>query len=114
MHTLQLAADIYFRFCYNQPYSLFHEATFRQRLASGDLPEYLLWAFYGAACRYSRLIQQGTASREDGLPYIKIAWDRMQIPWNPSPNDREILPVLQTLILLVSNEHPGKQALTYQ
>lgn len=108
MHALQLAADIYFRFCYNQPYSLFHEATFRQRLASGDLPEYLLWAVYGAACRYSRVLQQDSALHEDGLTFFKIAWERMQVPWNPSPNQQEILPVLQTLVLLVSNEHPGE------
>ncbi|KAF5682495.1 transcriptional regulatory [Fusarium circinatum] len=30
--TLSTAADLYFQYCHNQPYSLFHEETFRHRL----------------------------------------------------------------------------------
>lgn len=105
--TLLVAADHYFRFCYNQPYSLFHEATFRQRLAAGEVPEYLLWAFFGAARRYLGLLQPEPDGLDDAVTYAKIAWERMELPWSPSPADENVLPVLQTIILIVSNEHPA-------
>lgn len=39
--------------CQNQPYSYFHENTFRRKLAEGSLPEYLILAFLATALRFS-------------------------------------------------------------
>ncbi|KIX97672.1 uncharacterized protein Z520_06450 [Fonsecaea multimorphosa CBS 102226] len=45
--------QIYFDRCHNQPYAFFHEDMFRHDYESGALPEYLLYAFAAAACRFS-------------------------------------------------------------
>lgn len=51
--TLQSLADTYFRYCHQQPYSYFHEETFRRDLESRSLPSYLLLAFAATAVRFS-------------------------------------------------------------
>ncbi|OAP55002.1 hypothetical protein AYL99_10702 [Fonsecaea erecta] len=45
--------QVYFDRCHNQPYAFFHEEMFRHDYESGSLPEYLLYAFAAAACRFS-------------------------------------------------------------
>lgn len=51
--TIQSLADVYFRCCDQQPYSYFHEDTFRRNLENGSLPYYLLLAFAATAVRFS-------------------------------------------------------------
>ncbi|RKL09115.1 hypothetical protein BFJ70_g16731 [Fusarium oxysporum] len=43
----------YFRHCHNQPYSFFHEASFRQSLEHGLLPDHLVLAVLASAVRFS-------------------------------------------------------------
>ncbi|KAM6525900.1 hypothetical protein FALCPG4_011432 [Fusarium falciforme] len=43
----------YFRHCHNQPYSFFHEASFRQSLERGLLPDHLVLAVLASAARFS-------------------------------------------------------------
>ncbi|KAK4505483.1 hypothetical protein PRZ48_003446 [Zasmidium cellare] len=45
--------DVYFEHNHNQPYSYFHETTFRRRFDDGCVPEYLMLAFIATACRFS-------------------------------------------------------------
>lgn len=45
--------DIYFNCCHNQPYTYFHERTFRNRFEEGVLPDYLMYALAATACRFS-------------------------------------------------------------
>ncbi|KAG5791985.1 hypothetical protein H9Q69_008969 [Fusarium xylarioides] len=51
--TLSAAADLYFQFCHNQPYSLFYEESFCHHLVSQTLPEYLCLALLATASRFS-------------------------------------------------------------
>ncbi|KIW85127.1 hypothetical protein Z517_00516 [Fonsecaea pedrosoi CBS 271.37] len=51
--VLSETVDIYFAYCHNQPYSLFHEANFRQRLSCGEIPPHLLFAIMASAVRFS-------------------------------------------------------------
>jgi hypothetical protein len=51
--TLQSLVDVYFRCCHQQPYSYFHERTFRRDLENGSLPYYLLLAFAATTVRFS-------------------------------------------------------------
>lgn len=69
------ACDTFFLNCHNQPYTFFHEATFRQKLKDQRLPNHLLYAFLAAALRYSADPffmgnQIGTLER-----YAKSSWD---------------------------------------
>lgn len=45
--------DTYFSYCHNQPYSLFHEPSFRRDLSQGQVPAYLLLAMLASAVRFS-------------------------------------------------------------
>lgn len=108
VHTVLFAADVYFRFCHNQPYSLFHEATLRHRIATGDLPEHQLWALLAAARRYSTLPDLQLNAADDAMFYVKRAWGCLKLPWSGMSGDEEVVQVIQTIILLVSIEHPGE------
>ncbi|VUC32646.1 unnamed protein product [Clonostachys rosea] len=107
VHTLLFAADVYFRFCHNQPYSLFHEATLRHRLASGQVPTYLAWAILAAARRFSSLPDLHESISEDPLSLTKLAWDSLDLPWEGAKNDQEAVAIIQTIVLLVNIEHPA-------
>ena len=106
--SLSFAADIYFRFCHSQPYALFHEPTFRQRLADDSLPSYLLWGFLSAARRYSSLPVQQPNCADDASAYAAKAWECMDLPWHASASAENVLTVIQTIILIVSTEVPGR------
>ncbi|OQV06848.1 Fungal specific transcription factor domain-containing protein [Cladophialophora immunda] len=49
----EIVVNNYFRFHHNQPYSFFHEETFRQQLQAGLLPETILSAVIAIAIRFS-------------------------------------------------------------
>ncbi|KIM95780.1 hypothetical protein OIDMADRAFT_45088 [Oidiodendron maius Zn] len=51
-NVLLSAADAYFRHCHNQPYSLFHEETFRRDLVLGIVPAHLAFAFLATSIRF--------------------------------------------------------------
>lgn len=49
----QLAVDTYFKYCHGQPYSMFHEETFRSDFSRSILPPYLILAIVASTLRYS-------------------------------------------------------------
>ncbi|KAL6916893.1 hypothetical protein FSST1_008388 [Fusarium sambucinum] len=107
LQSLIYAADIYFRFCHSQPYSLFHETTFRQRLVDNSLPSYLLWAFLSAARRYSTFPVAPLNCADDASAYAAKAWECIDLPWSGSDSPEKILTVIQTIILIVTTEVPA-------
>ncbi|KIW09855.1 hypothetical protein PV08_11956 [Exophiala spinifera] len=46
--------DVYFTYCHNQPYSFFHEESFRSKLSQGKIPDHLLFAILASAVRFSK------------------------------------------------------------
>ncbi|RGP61092.1 transcriptional regulatory [Fusarium longipes] len=98
--SLVFAANIYFSFCHSQPYSLFHEPTFRQRLADDSLPSYLLWAFLSAARRYSTFPVAEPNCADDASAYAAKAWECIDLPWTGSVSPDKVLHVIQTIILI--------------
>lgn len=50
---IRSAADLYFRYCHNQPYSLFHESSLRHKIEVGEVPTHLLFALLASTVRYS-------------------------------------------------------------
>lgn len=50
--VLLAVVDTFFECCHNQPYSFFHEATFRRRLSERSLPSYLILAVLATATRF--------------------------------------------------------------
>ena len=106
METILSAADVYFRYCHNQPYSLFHEESFRNRLAANEVPQHLLFAFLASAVRYST-----DPYYEDKVgaisTYAKLSWKALVLPWNGIESDAGISTV-QTILLLAIIDYTGK------
>ncbi|KAH6961816.1 fungal-specific transcription factor domain-containing protein [Ilyonectria sp. MPI-CAGE-AT-0026] len=97
--ALLSAADLYFRYCHNQPYSLFHEENFRHRLASHTLPVYLRLAFLATANRFSHL---GHVHRTTGAlsTYADEAWALVVKHSTSATEQAEALLIAQTIHLL--------------
>ena len=106
--TIIGAADIYFRYCHNQPYSLFHEENFRNRLALNEVPQHLLFAFLASAVRYSE-----DPYYEDKVGAISTysiqAWKAIVMPWNGIETDVGIT-IVQTILLLAIIDYTGESA----
>ena len=106
METIIGAADIYFRYCHNQPYSLFHEESFRNRLASNEVPQHLLFAFLASSVRYSE--DPYYADKVGAISaYAVQAWKAMVMPWNGIETD---ISIVQTILLLAIIDYTGKSA----
>lgn len=49
----QSLVNTFFQWCHNQPYSYFHEGSFRQKLADGQLSKCVLLAVLASSLRFS-------------------------------------------------------------
>ncbi|KAH9882750.1 hypothetical protein J1614_000116 [Plenodomus biglobosus] len=75
--TLQALADVYFQHCHQQPYTYFHEATFRQKLDDASLPTYLTYAFAATAVRFSSDPNVVGRQVEATNCYSRMAWSEI-------------------------------------
>ena len=94
------AADTYFHYCYNQPYTLFHEEIFRKRLLSGSVSRCLLFAFLATAHRFSDpngLTENGAATVR---AYATRAWRELDLSRLWSLGYEEVFGAIQAIILL--------------
>lgn len=66
--------DTFFECCHNQPYSFFHESTFRRHLAEKSLPTHLLLAVLASAVRFCTHPQISANSTETSVAYADRAW----------------------------------------
>lgn len=101
------AADLYFQYCHNQPYSLFHEESFRQRLASQEPPVYLRLAFLATASRFSHL---GHVHRATGVlsMYADQAWALVVKHSAVATDCADALYIAQTIHLLCVIDYSGR------
>ncbi|KEF59065.1 uncharacterized protein A1O9_03908 [Exophiala aquamarina CBS 119918] len=104
-HILLFAADVYFKYCHNHPYSLFHEGRFRERLAAGEVPEYLVWAFLASSRRFSTIPHHHFEGGDSVGSLAKRSWETFNVPWDGPKDGEEALAIMQTVILLVCVEH---------
>ena len=79
---------------------------------SGELPNFLVWALLAAARRFSSLPDLHLNAPDDAMFYVGKAWETLKLPWNGGVSDEELVPVLQTIVLIVSIEHPCKFHIT--
>lgn len=111
LDIIRAAADLYFRYCHNQPYSLFHEATFRQKIETGEVPTHLQFALLASTVRYSN-----DAFFEDKIAavsgYAQQSWKAIAMPWNGIQTDAE-LSIVQTILLLAIIDYTGMYALFF-
>lgn len=69
--------DAYFEHNHNQPYSYFHEMTFRRKFDDDCLPEYLLLALAATACRFSEHGFFRDRQHEAMSAYANAAWHQI-------------------------------------
>ena len=102
------AADVYFQYCHNQPYSLFHEQTFREKLTACQVPFHLLFAFLASVVRYSTDAYYG--DKIDAIAtYTRCSWKAIVMPWNGIEDDAGIS-IVQTMLLLAIIDYTGDYA----
>ena len=104
---LVAAADVYFQYCHNQPYSLFHEQSFRNRLTAGNVPKHLALAFLATTLRFSSDPCYQHNRSEAISAYASESWKAICLPWNGVENAAG-LGILQTIFLLSVIDYTGK------
>jgi hypothetical protein len=104
--SLQSAADAYFKYCHNQPYAVFHEQSFRDKLASGTLPTHLFFAFLATVTRFSPDPQFRDNKFQAIEAYAAESWKSIILPWNGVENAAEISTV-QAILLLGVIDYTG-------
>lgn len=72
--ALMAAVNAFFACCHNQPYSWFHEGTFRQRLAEKLIPTHLLLAVMATAIRFCTHPTFPGRATEASVAYADRAW----------------------------------------
>lgn len=98
LDAIMAAADAYFEHCHNRPYSLFHEASLKAKLASGQVPHALVFAILASAARYPT--DKSLPSRSMATTNYAIeSWKALVLPWN-GIEDCMGISIVQTILLL--------------
>lgn len=72
--VLMALVDTFFGCCHNQPYSFFHEGTFRRHLAEKTIPTHLILAVMATAVRFCDDFQFPGRATEASVAYADQAW----------------------------------------
>ncbi|RFU28893.1 hypothetical protein B7463_g7455, partial [Scytalidium lignicola] len=106
-HVLESLIDTYFSCVHNQPYSFFHEQSFRQRLANGVLPDYLKFAVLATALQFSENPYYNGARHEASTSYARKSWKQIVSVWFAPETDPDIN-ICQAITLLSIIDFTGK------
>jgi len=106
----QLAVDAYFKYCHGQPYSMFHEESFRSDFSRSILPPYLILAIVASTLRYSHdpcyKDNLSTASNQ----FAAQAWRAILVECFESEKGPEYRTVQGTILLAIHqfvSKHPS-------
>jgi hypothetical protein len=72
--VLVAVIDSYFSYCQNQPYSFFHEETFRQGLSQHTIPKHLVLAVMATAVRFCSHPYFSGRALEMSVEYANRSW----------------------------------------
>lgn len=108
--VLHPLVDLYFIRVHNQPYSFFHEQSFRQRLVLNSLPDYLIFAVLASAVRFSSDRYHGDAITEAMKSYASESWKLIVAVWFGPESDPDLY-ICQAVTMLsiidfTGNHHP--------
>ena len=113
LETLVSSADVYFQCCHNQPYSLFHEQSFRERITAGTVPDHLAFAFLATTLRFSSDPFYQHNRYEAISAYATESWKTISLPWN-GVEKAAGLSILQTIFLLSVIDYTGNETSLYE
>lgn len=91
--------DTYFKFCHNQPYSIFHEAQLRKRFVQNLIPRYLIFAILASAARFSNNPFYGSRNYETSVFYARKSWSSIVATCFAADRAAD-LTIIQTVTLL--------------
>lgn len=106
MNVIRSAAYLYFKYCHNQPYSLFHEESLREKIESGKVPMPLLFALLASTVPYSK----DPCFEEKSIAvsaYATQSWKSIVMPWNGTQSEEE-LNIMQILLLAMIDYTDGR------
>jgi hypothetical protein len=95
----------YFRHCHNQPYSFFHEVSFRQSLERGLLPDHLVLAVLASAARFSS-DPFFCDPHESAAQYANRSWKAIVVSYL-AHNQAAHVQTVQTITLLAIFDFTG-------
>lgn len=101
-----ILVDLYFSYCHNQPYSLFHENTFRHRFNTGALPPPLLLAVVANSSRFANHLPTDKSSPDVAAEFAAAAWNAISATCFAGTETVDIT-ILQTLVLLCIFDFTG-------
>jgi hypothetical protein len=104
--VLRAVVDAYFEHVQNQPYSYFHEASFRQKLENNLLPRCLVFAVLASGVRFSTHPHYTGRTHEATEAYARESWLSV-ITEHLTVEDNMGLPVVQTILLLTVVDYTG-------
>jgi hypothetical protein len=108
-HVLASLVDTYFSRIHNQPYSFFHEQSFRQKLADNVLPDYLKLAVIAIALRFSEDPYYNGAYHEACTSYARESWKQIVSLWFALEAEPDIH-ICQAVTLLSIIDFTGNQS----
>jgi hypothetical protein len=94
---------------HNQPYSFFHEQSFRRRLADDLLPDYLKFAVVATALRFSEDPYYNGVKHEACTSYARESWKQIVSVWFAPEIDPDIH-ICQAITLLSIIDFTGNQS----
>jgi hypothetical protein len=104
--VIQSLLDTYFARVHDQPYSFFHEADFRQRFESSNLPSHLLLAISALAVRFINHQYFSGRVHEASAAYSKQAWS-LVLTEHMIVLNNITLQVIQTISILAVVDYTG-------
>ncbi|KAL4890265.1 fungal-specific transcription factor domain-containing protein [Aspergillus ambiguus] len=104
--VLRSVIDTYFIHVHNQPYSYFHEISFRQKLESNLLPRCLILAVLASAVKFSTHEYYSGKSREATEKYARESWMSVLTDYMASEENMNVH-VVQTVNLLAVVDYTG-------
>ena len=104
--------DVYFARVQNQPYSFFHERSFREKLALNSLPEFLIFAVLASALRFSSNPYYGESQSEAIKLYASESWKLIVSVWFGPESDPDIH-ICQAMTLLSIIDFTGNYDSSY-
>lgn len=105
----QLAVETYFMYCHNQPYSFFHEPSFRAQQGYRTIPQYLLYALLAITMRYTHVSSLGPKSDDITQALVKSAMRDIVAQCFDSPEGPDYRTV-QAMTILAIHEFIGRSS----
>ncbi len=90
LEVLNSLINLYFTHVHNQPYSFFHEESFRHQLTLNSLPGYLLFAVIASAVRFSSDPYLGESKAEALRLYASESWKQIVSVWFGPESDPDV------------------------